>query len=123
LRDIDTDLSVDLALGVRQLEFGRLLGAAGLAVPEGLGMAPGGSRDLGSATIEARVRGRPAEPAALAVSQKINFSPPRQMPPAISRLRGDFVFRSTTDPARTAPSMSRSHPPTSSPCATFRRCS
>jgi hypothetical protein len=98
LRDIDTDPSVDLALGVRQLEFGRLLGAAGLAVPESLGMAPGGSRDLGSATIEVRVRGRPAEPAALAVSQKINFSPPRQMPPAISRLRGDFVFRSNDGP-------------------------
>ena len=94
LRDIDTDPSVDLALGVRQLEFGRLLGAAGLAVPESLGMAAGGSRDLGSATIEVRVRGRPAEPATLAVSQKINFSPPRQMPPAISRLRSDFVFRS-----------------------------
>ena len=98
LRDIDTDPSVDLALGVRQLEFGRLLGAAGLAVPESLGMAPGGSRDLGSATIEVRVRGRLAEPAALAVSQKINFSPPRQMPPAISRLRGDFVFRSDDRP-------------------------
>src|SRR5262249_29244541 len=34
LRDIDTDPSVDLALGVRQLDFGRLLGAAGLVVPE-----------------------------------------------------------------------------------------
>jgi hypothetical protein len=98
LRDIDTDPSVDLALGVRQLEFGRLLGAAGLAVPESLGIAPGGSRDLGSATIEVRVHGRPAEPAALVVSQKINFSPPRQMPPAISRLRGDFVFRSDDGP-------------------------
>jgi hypothetical protein len=32
LRDIDTDPGVDLALGARQLEFGRLLGAAGLAV-------------------------------------------------------------------------------------------
>jgi len=98
LRDIDTDPSIDVALGVRQLEFGRLLGAAGLAMPESLGMAPGGSRDLGSATIEVRVRGRPAEPAALAVSQKINFSPPRPMPPSISRLRGDFVFRSNGGP-------------------------
>jgi hypothetical protein len=94
LRGLDTDPSVDLALGVRQLEFGRLLGAAGLAVPESLGLATGGSRDLGSATIEVRVRGRLAEPAALAVSQKVNFRPPRQMPPTISRLRGDFVFRS-----------------------------
>ena len=90
---MDSDPSVDLALGVRQLEFGRLLGAAGLAVPESLGVAPGGS-ELGTATIEVRVRGPAAEPAALVVTQKINFSPPRPMPPAISRLRGDFVFRS-----------------------------
>jgi Transglycosylase len=111
LRDIDTDPSVDVAFGVRQLEFGRLLGAAGLAVPESLGMAPGGSHDLGSATIELRVRGRPAEPAALAVSQKIKFSPPRQMPPAISRLRGDFVFRSDDGPGPHRPiDVSRSSP-------------
>jgi len=94
IRDMDTDPIVELAVGVRQLEFGRVLGAAGLAVPESLGAGPGGSRDLGSATIEVGVRGRLAEPAALAVTQKINFSPPRPMPPAISRLRGDFVFRS-----------------------------
>jgi len=103
LRDMDTDPSVDLAIGVRQLEFGRLLGAAGLAVPESLGVAPGGSRDLGSANIEVRVRGRAAEPAALVVTQKINFTPPRPMPPAISRLRGDFVFRSDDGPIRHRP--------------------
>jgi hypothetical protein len=95
---VDNDPTVDLALGVRQLEFGRLLGAAGLSVPESLGVAPGGSRDLGSATIDVRVRGRATEPAALVVTQKINFSPPRSMPPAISRLRGDFVFRSNGGP-------------------------
>ena len=93
LRDMETDPGVDLALGVRQLEFGRLLGSAGLAVPESLGMAPGASRDLGSATMEVRIRGRASDPAALEVNQKINFSPPRQMPRAITRLRGDFVFR------------------------------
>jgi hypothetical protein len=86
------DPGVDLALGVRQLEFGRLLGTAGLAVPGSLGVGPGG-RDLGTATMEVRVRGNLAEPAALAVTQKIDFSPPRPIPPAISRLRGDFVFR------------------------------
>jgi monofunctional biosynthetic peptidoglycan transglycosylase len=26
------------------------------------------------------------------VSQKIDFTPPRQMPPAVARLRGDFIF-------------------------------
>ncbi|HET9388711.1 MAG TPA: biosynthetic peptidoglycan transglycosylase [Steroidobacteraceae bacterium] len=92
LRDLDTDPVVDLALGVRQLDFAQLLGTSGLAVPESLGMAPGGGRDLGSATIEVRVRGRPADPASLSVSQKIEFRPPRQMPPAIGSLRGDFIF-------------------------------
>jgi hypothetical protein len=95
---MDDDPSVDLALGVRQLEFGRMLGAAGLAMPESLGVPAGGSHDLGSATIEVRVRGRAAEPAALEVTQKINFSPPRPMPQAISRLRGDFVYRSDDGP-------------------------
>ena len=95
---MDNDPSVDLALGVRQLDFGRLLGAAGLAVPESLGVGPGGTHDLGSASIEVGVRGRWSAPAALAVSQKINFSPPGKMPPAISRLRRDFVFGSDDGP-------------------------
>ena len=111
LRDMDTDPSVDLALGMHQLEFGRLLGAAGLAVPESLGLASGGSQDLGSATIEVRVRGRLAEPAALAVSQKVNFRPPRQIPPAVTRLRGDFVFRSNDGSGAQRPiDVSRSSP-------------
>ena len=98
LRDLDTDPIVDLALGVRQLDFAQLLGTSGLALPESLGMAPGGGHDLGSATIDVRVRGRPADPASLSVSQKIDFRPPRQMPPAIVRLRGDFVFSSDDGP-------------------------
>ncbi len=91
LRDLDTDPVVDLALGGR-LDFAQLLGTSGLAVPESLGLAPGGGHDLGSATIDVRVRGRTADPASLSVSQKIDFRPPRQMPPAIVRLRGDFAF-------------------------------
>jgi hypothetical protein len=98
LRDLDTDPVVDLALGVRQLDFAQLLGTSGLAVPESLGMASGGSRDLGSATIELRVHGHPADPAALSVSQKIDFRPPRQMPPAIMRLRGDFIYSADDGP-------------------------
>jgi penicillin-binding protein 1A len=94
VRDLDTDPVVDLALGVQHLDFAQLLGATGLAVPESLGMAPGDGRDLGSATIDVRVRGRPADPASLSVSQKIDFKPPRQMPPSIVRLRGDFIFSS-----------------------------
>jgi hypothetical protein len=94
LRDLDADPVIDVALGVRDLDFAQLLGTSGLAVPESLGMAPGGGRDLGSATIDLRVRGSLADPASLSVTQKINFKPPRQMPPAIARLRGDFIFGS-----------------------------
>jgi hypothetical protein len=92
LRDLDTDPFVDVALGVQHLDFAQLLGASGLAVPESLGMAPGTGRDLGSVTIDLRVRGRLADPASLSVSQKIDFKPPRQMPPAVARLRTDFIF-------------------------------
>src|SRR5262249_45651188 len=78
--------------------FGRVLGAAGLAVPDSLGVAPGGNQDLGAASIEVSVRGKASESAALAVTQKIDFTKPREMPPAITRLRGDFVFRSQAGP-------------------------
>jgi hypothetical protein len=94
LRDLDTDPVIDLALGVRRLDFAQLLSTSGLLVPESLGMAPGGDDGLGTATIDVRVHGRPSEPASLSVSQKIDFTPPRRMPPAIMRLRGDFIFSS-----------------------------
>jgi hypothetical protein len=98
LRDLDTDPIVDVALGVRHLDFAQLLSTSGLAVPESLGMASGGALDLGSVTIDVRVRGHPADPASLSVSQKIDFKPPRQIPTAIVRLRGDFIFNSDEGP-------------------------
>src|SRR6201999_1456452 len=98
LRDLDTDPTVDLALGVQHLDFAQLLGTSGLPVPNSLGMAPGGGRDLGAASIDLHVRGRLADPASISVRQKIDFKPPRQMPPAIARLRGDFVFNSSDGP-------------------------
>jgi hypothetical protein len=94
LHDLDTDPVIDLALGVQRLDFAQLLSTSGLSVAESLGMAPGGDHGLGSATIDVRVHGRLSDPASLSVSQKIGFTPPRQMPPAIMRLRGDFIFSS-----------------------------
>jgi hypothetical protein len=94
VRDLAADPVVDLEVGVQHLDFVQLLGASGLAVPESLEIPAGADRDLGSATIDLRVRGRLSNPASLAVSQKIDFKPPRQMPPGIARLRGDFIFRS-----------------------------
>src|SRR5262249_7615415 len=87
-----------------RLDFAQLLGTSGLAVPESLGMVSGGGRDLGSASIELQVHGRPANPASLSVSQKIDFKPPRQMPPAIMRLRGEFIY-SADDGPRPPPPM------------------
>lgn len=98
LRDMETDPNVDLALGVRKLAFGQLLGAAGLEIPDSLKVAPGASSDLGSASIEVGIRGSLSDPATLAVSQKVDFDPPEKMPPAISRLRRDFVFRAGDGP-------------------------
>ena len=98
LRELDTDPVVDLALGIQHLDFAKLLGAFGLEVPDSLGMAPGAGRDLGSATIDLRVRGHAADPASLLVSQKIDFKPPPEMPPAIARLRGNFIYRSEDGP-------------------------
>lgn len=98
LRDLDTDPVVDVELGVQHLDFAQLLGASGLAVPESLGPAPGGGLELGSATIDVRVRGRTAEPASLAVTQKIDFRLPAQMPPGIARLRGEFTFSPDSGP-------------------------
>lgn len=98
LRDLDADPVVDLALHMQHLQFAQLLGASGLAVPEGLGLAPGAGSDLGSATIDVRARGGLADPASLTVTQKIDFTPPRQMPPAITRLRGDFIFGAADGP-------------------------
>jgi penicillin-binding protein 1A len=92
LRELATDPAIDLAIGVKQLDFAQLLGTSGLAVPGSLGLAPGARHDLGMASIDLRIRGRLAVPASLAVTQKIDFKPPRELPPAIARLGGDFDF-------------------------------
>jgi hypothetical protein len=93
LRDLDTDPAVDLSLGVQRLDFAQLLGSLGLAVPKSLGLPPDWDHGLGTATIEVQVRGRLSDAASLAVTQKVGFTPPPEMPPGILRLRRDFVFR------------------------------
>jgi hypothetical protein len=90
--DLDTDPAIDLVLGVRRLDIAQLLGSSGLDVPASLGLARGGTHDLGAASIDVRVRGHLAAPGSLAVTQKIDFRPPQELPPAIARLRGDFQF-------------------------------
>lgn len=91
LRDLDADPTVDLSLDVRNLDFGQLLVSSGLPVPDSLGLPPGG-RDLGATTIDLHVSGPLGNPGSLSVAQKISFRPPKQIPPAIARLRHDFIF-------------------------------
>ena len=95
LAGLDTDPVIALEIGARQLDFAQLLGASGLDVPEGLGLATVSSHELGSATIDLQIRGRLAAPASLSVNQQIAFKPPRELPPGISRLRGSFQFDAT----------------------------
>lgn len=95
VKDLDTDPVMDLALELTQLDFARLLETAGLAMPERLQRAGAGRPPLGVAALHVDVEGRLAEPASLVVTQKIRFTPPRDVPAAITALRGDFHFRPT----------------------------
>lgn len=100
LTGLSTDPTIDVQLGARKLDFAQLLGASGLDVPEGLGLASGTSHDLGTASIQLQVRGHLDAPASLTVTQKVDFMPPRELPPGILRLRGDFPFLATDASAR-----------------------
>ena len=93
LRDIKTDPGVDLALEVERVDFTRLLRTWGLEAPESLRAKSAAAGDLGSATLSATARGRVSEPAAFVVTQKLDFSPPKPMPPAVVKLQGDFVHQ------------------------------
>ena len=77
---------IDLDTTVERLDFARLLAAAGVEVPAG---------DLGSALLSLRVRGPLAEPAALAVEQRLDFRPPARALPSIEKLKGPFVHHAT----------------------------
>ena len=104
---------VDLASACSIWISGNWLGASGLAVPESRGMALGAGCDLAftndrrACTVDAW-----ADPAS-ALGEPDDRLQGRhcQMPAAVARLRGDFIFRSEDGPGRTAPSTSRSRPP------------
>jgi penicillin-binding protein 1A len=78
------DPRVDLSVDVERLDFARLFAASGLKLL-------GGADDLGSMALAFRVEGRLAEPASLAVTQRLDFTPPRKPPDALLKLRGDFL--------------------------------
>jgi len=95
--DLEADPAVDLALDVQRVDFARLMRTWGLEPPEGLGRGAAAPVDLGSATLAATAKGRVSEPASFVVTQKLDFTPPQPMPPAIMRLRGGFVHEVTLE--------------------------
>jgi hypothetical protein len=79
-----TDPRIDLELTVERVDLARLLATAGLDLP---------ADDLGRASLELRVTGPLLDPAALLVTQRLDFTPPSRPLPSIERLKGPFVHR------------------------------
>ena len=76
------DPRIELDVSVPRLDFARLLATAGLDLP---------ADDLGSAALALHVAGPLIDPAALSVTQRLDFTPPARPLPSIERLRGPFV--------------------------------
>jgi hypothetical protein len=81
------DPRLDLDFRVARLDLARVLETAGLEIP---------AQDLGAVAFSARVRGRVLDPASFEVSQRLDFTPPPHLLPAIARLNGPFVQRAET---------------------------
>ncbi len=86
------DPRVDLSFAVARMDFARLLATAGLDLA---------AEDLGSAAFSGHVSGRLRAPSRLAVSQRLDFTPPPRVPRALTRLAGPFVHRATARNGRT----------------------
>jgi Transglycosylase len=87
---IPDDPAVDVSLDVKRVDFARLFQTSGLdpaLVDVGAAAPP---RDLGSASLSARVSGRLADPSSFVVAQKLDFTPPSRIPDVLLRLRSDF---------------------------------
>jgi hypothetical protein len=79
---------VDVGLELDQLDFAGLFSALGIEKPFG-------SDALGSLHADMGASGSLDDPAAIAVTQQIDFKPPAKLPPPLVRLRGDFVHNAT----------------------------
>jgi hypothetical protein len=103
LHDAPRDPSLEVSLEVERIDFARLLRTSGLAHASAPPIQRGGPQavaaredaldasDLGSASLSATFHGRLQDPSTFAVTQRLDFTPPARVPPAIARLRGDFV--------------------------------
>ena len=74
----DPRLSVDLEID--RLDFARLFAALGLE-------PPAGAEALGSIAGVVGITGPLAQPASLVVTERLRFTPPARLPPALAKLR------------------------------------
>jgi hypothetical protein len=102
VRDLGADPSVDLSIEVERADFATVLKATGVGAPEALAIAVHlpAPADLGSASLSAHAEGRLSDPASFVVTQDVRYTPPARMPPAVARLRGDFVHEAIVDEGR-----------------------
>jgi hypothetical protein len=94
LADVPRDPRLALAFEAERVDLARLLVLSAPEAPPPVAAAVGDGRaedSLGSASLSARVTGRLSDAASFTVWQRLDFSPPKRMPPSIERLRRDFV--------------------------------
>jgi penicillin-binding protein 1A len=85
---------IELEVRVPRVDFAHLLATAGLDLP---------ARDLGWASLTARVTGPLGDPAALHVTQQLDFTPPARPLPSIERLKGPFTYTAASEGGDTSP--------------------
>jgi hypothetical protein len=82
------DRRLGMDLEIERLDFARLFAALGIELP-------GGAEGLGSLAGVVGVTGPLAQPASLVVTDRLRFTAPARLPPAVVRLRADFAHEVT----------------------------
>ena len=113
LAGVPRDPRLTLAFEAERVDLARLLVLSAPSSPSAVAASIGGGNDgsLGSASLSARVTGTLFDAASFTVEQRLDFSPPKRIPPSIERLRRDFVHEVTRpDGERRAIDVSPSSP-------------
>jgi penicillin-binding protein 1A len=98
LAEVPRDPRLTLAFEAERVDLARLLIVSAPSSPSAVTASLGGGHaeeSLGSASLSARVTGTLSDAASFTVEQRLDFSPPKRLPPSIERLRRDFVHEVT----------------------------
>jgi hypothetical protein len=93
LVDVPRNPRLALTLEAERVDLARLLVLSAPAAVEASIPERQTGESLGSASLSARVTGTLSDAASFSVWQRLDFSPPRRIPPQIERLRRDFVHQ------------------------------